>query len=307
MSSRLSDFSLQRSWVTIGSFDGVHLGHQYLVRKLVDGAHAAGSQAVIITFNPHPAVFFKRVSASNLLSSPEERESLLCTLGVDKVITLSFDASVANLTAEQFVQMMKEYLGIEHLQAGADFALGKNRTGTMLELARLGTPLGIEVEIVPPFVMDGKVVSSSLIRLLLQSEQVKEANTMLGRPYALTGEVVHGEARGSRLGFPTANMQIPAERLLPANGIYATRAIIDGESYPSVTNIGIRPTFDHPLSAPRVEPYLMNVDGDFYGKRLTLEFIEFLRPEIKFPDAASLIRQINRDVEKAREVLAHDA
>jgi len=283
------------------------LGHQYLVRKLVDGAHAAGSQAVIITFNPHPAVFFKRVSASNLLSSPEERESLLCTLGVDKVITLSFDASVANLTAEQFVQMMKEYLGIEHLQAGADFALGKNRTGTMLELARLGTPLGIEVEIVPPFVMDGKVVSSSLIRLLLQSEQVKEANTMLGRPYALTGEVVHGEARGSRLGFPTANMQIPAERLLPANGIYATRAIIDGESYPSVTNIGIRPTFDHPLSAPRVEPYLMNVDGDFYGKRLTLEFIEFLRPEIKFPDAASLIRQINRDVEKAREVLAHDA
>lgn len=307
MPSRLSDFSLQRSWVTIGSFDGVHLGHQFLIRKLVEGAHSAGCRAVIITFDPHPAVYFKRVPASNLLSSPEERESLICSLGIDQVITLRFDAEVANLSAEEFVTLMKRHLGLEHLLAGVDFALGKNRTGTIAELTRIGLPLDIHVEVVPPFVLNGQIVSSSQIRQLLQSEQVRAANTLLGRPYSLTGEVVHGEARGSRLGFPTANMQIPSERLLPSNGIYATWAIIDGRPYPSATNVGVRPTFDHSLPAPRVEPYLMDTDGDFYGKELRLEFIEFLRPEIKFPDATSLIKQINQDVEKAREVLEHDA
>ncbi len=307
LSSRLIDFSLQRSWVTIGSFDGVHLGHQYLVRKLVEGAHAAGCEAVIITFDPHPAVFFKRVPASNLLTSPEERESLLYQLGADQVITLRFDASVANLTAPEFLSLMKDHLGIEHLLAGIDFALGKNRTGTIPELIRLGIPLGIDVEIVTPLLVDDLAVSSSQIRQMLQTGELRVANEMLGRPYSLSGQVVHGEARGARLGFPTANMQIPAERLLPANGVYVTRAIIEGKIYGSVTNIGISPTFNNPLPSPRVEPFLLDVNDDFYGDLLKLEFIEFLRPEIKFPDTQSLIQQINLDVLKAREVLAHDA
>ena len=273
------------------------------MHRLVNGAHAAGCHAVVITFDPHPAVFFKRVPASNLLSSPTEREDLLRSLGVDQVITLRFDESVANLSALEFVTLMKKYLGIEHLLAGSDFALGKNRSGTIPELTRIGAQLDIDIEVVHPQLINDRVISSSAIRQLLQSEQVHAANEMLGRPYSLTGEVVHGEARGSRLGFPTANMQIPAERLLPANGIYATCAVIDGKSYLSATNVGVRPTFDHPLPAPRVEPFLMDADGDFYGKLLKLEFIEFLRPEIKFPDTASLIRQIKMDVEKAREVL----
>ena len=305
MPSILTEFSLKRSWITIGSFDGVHLGHQSLIKRLVEGARKENCISVVLTFDPHPAVFFKRAAEASLLTSADEREDLLHSLGVDQVITLRFDSSVANLSARDFVIQLKEHLGIRHLLAGVNFALGKDRTGDLTTLNRLGNELGLEVEVIPPFVLKGEIVSSSLIRQLLQSEQLSKANKLLGRPYRLSGQVVHGEARGSRLGFPTANMQIRADRLVPSNGVYVTRAIVNGHAYGAVTNIGVRPTFENPLATPRVEPHVLDVSDNFYDQQLDLEFIEFLRPEIKFPDTKSLIDQINLDIQKAREVLAH--
>lgn len=305
MPSSLFDFSIQRSWVTIGSFDGVHMGHRSLVRRLVEGARKDHCQAVVITFDPHPAVFFKRAAVSALLSSVEERESLLCSLGVDRVITLRFDASVANLTAVEFVQEMKEHLGLIHLVTGVDFALGKDRGGTVDVLTRLGSQMGYTIETVPPFELGGQVVSSSQIRQLLRSEQLAAANASLGRPYRLSGKVVHGEARGKRLGFPTANMQIDPERLIPSDGVYVTRAVINGIAYDAVTNIGTNPTFPNELSTSRVEPHFLDVREDFYGQILALDFLEFLRPEIKYDNVQDLIDQIRRDIQKTREVLAN--
>jgi len=307
VASNLSDFSLKQSWVTIGSFDGVHLGHQSLIRQLAEGAHRDGALAVVITFDPHPAVYFKRVSSANLLTSIEERENFLCSLGVDRVITLRFDASVANLSPLEFMQQMKQHLGIVHLLAGMDFALGKNRAGTLEVLEQIGAEMGCTVDGIPPLTIDGQIVSSSQIRQFLQCEQLEHANAWLGRPYRLGGQVVHGEARGSRLGFPTANMQISPERLIPSDGVYVTRALINGQVFDSVTNIGTNPTFANELTSSRVEPHFLDVREDFYGHKLELDFLEFLRPEIKFPNAQALIDQINLDIQKAREVLTHDA
>jgi len=166
--------------------------------------------------------------------------------------------------------------------------------------------MDIVVEVVPPLKVDDQIVSSSLIRRMLKNQNLEGANHLLKRPYRLSGEVVHGEARGARLGFPTANMKIPPERLIPANGVYVTRALINDQCYKSVTSIGVRPTFENPLSEPRVEPHIIDVNDDFYGQPIQLDFLTFLRPEIKFPDAQSLIEQIKLDVEKAREVLSKD-
>lgn len=307
MSNQLSDYSFQHSWVTIGSFDGVHLGHQALIRKLVDEAHHANSPALVITFIPHPAVFFNRVPLAYSLTSPEERSILLESLGVDKVIQLEFNAALANLSAAQFMDLMKEHLGISHLLVGFNFALGKDRAGDVDTLKILGKQRGIEIEIIPPVTVSGEHISSSQIRALLQNHEIVEANRCLGRPYSLAGEVVHGEARGRRLGIPTANINVPGDRLIPGNGVYVTRARVNGDVYQSVTNIGIRPTFENPLPSPRIEPHLLDVKEDFYSQYMSLEFIEYLRPEMKFPDAQSLIQQINHDIQKAREILAHDA
>lgn len=307
MPSSLSDFSMQRSWVTIGSFDGVHLGHQALVRRLTHGAAVDQSQAVVITFDPHPSVFFKRVPPSNLLTSPEEREELLYSLGVDRVITLRFDESVANLSARDFMLQMKQHLGIAHLLTGVDFALGKDRLGDLTVLAQLGAEFDIGVETVPPTRIGDLIVSSSQVRHFLQSEQLATANAWLGRPYRLTGNVVHGEARGARLGFPTANMEIASDRLIPSDGVYVTRAYVNGKRFDAVTNIGTNPTFDNTLTSPRVEPHFLDVRDNFYDQKLDLDFLEFLRPEIKFSDTQSLIDQINLDIQKAREVLSHGA
>lgn len=307
MTSHLSDYSFESSWVTIGSFDGVHLGHQALIRNLVDGAHQAGSPAIVITFNPHPAVFFNRVPLAYSLTSPDERALLIESLGVNQVIQLAFTADLADTTAIQFMDAMKKYLGLSHLLVGFNFTLGKNRSGNVDTLKILGSERGIDVQVVSPVAIEGEFISSSQIRGFLQNNNVKDANRWLGRSYTLSGEVVHGEARGRRLGIPTANINVPPDRLIPGNGVYVTRAKVNGDVYQSVTNIGIRPTFENPLPAPRIEPHLLDVKEDFYSQHMQLEFIDFLRPEIKFPDAESLIKQINEDILKAREVFAHDA
>lgn len=305
LTTDFTELKLDKSWVTVGSFDGVHLGHQALAQHLVTGAHEAGCPSVVITFYPHPAVFFGRSNQAYTLTSPEERNELLKNLGVDHVITLKFDEQVANLTPLNFMTMLKEKLGVQYFLIGFNFALGRDRTGDLDSLQQIGRLLNYQIEVIPPFKFDGEVISSSQIRTLLQDAQLEKANHFLGRPYSLEGKVIHGEHRGNRLGFPTANLDIAPDRLLPAKGVYATRAFVNEKKYTAVTNIGVRPTFANPLEFPRVEPHLLDLQEDLYGDFLKLELIEYLRPEETFNSPTELIAQVNRDIEKTKEVINH--
>ncbi len=299
----LREKNIHGSWVAIGAFDGVHRGHRALFDHLVNGARQSACKAVAITFDPLPGVFFKRVTAGNALSTIAERVELINTLGVDEVIVLKFTQALADIDALSFMKGLKDSIDLRHLLAGHNFTLGKDRDGTVARLREIGKEIGYEVEVLDPVKDGGENISSSSIRRLLHNGDIVKANRFLGRPYAVAGQVVHGEHRGSKLGFPTANVAVPAERLLPAMGVYACRAFIDGKVYLAVTNVGVRPTFDSPLPAPRVEPHLLDTDEQFYGKYLNLEFHEYLRPEQKFPDSQALISQITKDVETTRRLL----
>lgn len=305
MIKAFEDLNIEHSWVTVGSFDGVHLGHQSLAHDLVTQAHQHNSQALVVTFNPHPAVFFKRVPLAYSLTSPQERERLLGNLGIDQVITIDFGQQIASLSARDFMQAMKEKLGITHLVVGFNFALGHGRSGDLPTLQALGLELGYSVDIISPFKMDGEIISSSQIRKLLGDGQLSQANQCLGRPYSLEGPVIHGEHRGNRLGIPTANLDISPDRLLPARGVYASKVHVGGKIFTAVTNIGVRPTFANPLENPRVEPHILVLEEDLYGKYLKLELIEYLRPEKAFDSPEELITQVNQDIRKTRELIDH--
>jgi riboflavin kinase/FMN adenylyltransferase len=302
----LKEASTQRAWVTIGAFDGVHKGHQTLFSKLIEGAKQANCPCIAITFDPLPALFFSRIKTDQVLTTIRERVALIKSMGVDQVIVLKFTREFANVEAEAFMTEVKKNLGVEKLLAGYNFALGKNNTGTVTFLKKIGDHLGFEVEVVPPIRHGLEIISSSNIRQLLKNGEVAKASTFLGRHYYLQGRVVHGEHRGGKLGIPTANLSIPDERLLPAIGVYATLAHVNKKIFLSVTNVGVRPTFDNPLPVPRVEPHLLDTNETYYGKTLKLEFIRYIRPEVRFPDSRALVEQIQQDIKKTREILSND-
>ncbi|MBA4384575.1 MAG: hypothetical protein C0410_07545 [Anaerolinea sp.] len=297
----------QNAWLTIGSFDGVHLGHQALIKGLVEHARADVSPALVITFWPHPATFFKRAPLAWALTSPEERRELLCALGVADVLTLRFDQELANLSALQFMQNLKDRLGLKGLMVGPNFALGKGREGTIHRLAEIASELDFKLEVIQPLTGTEGMISSSQIRTDLLEGRVKPAAHKLGRPYMLTGKVVHGEHRGTGLGVPTANLSHQPERLIPGNGVYVTCARVNGTTYASVTNIGVRPTFDNPLPDARIEPHILDIDEQLYGQDLSLEFIDYLRPEIKFENSKELVTQIQKDIQKTRAHFDNDS
>lgn len=297
----------QNTWLTIGSFDGVHLGHQALIKGLVDHAHADGSPALVITFWPHPATFFKRAPLAWALTLPEERRELLCALGVEDVLTLHFDQALADLSALQFMQQLKDRLGLKGLMVGPNFALGKGREGNLLRLAEIASELDFNLEIAQPLTGSEGMISSSQIRTDLLEGRVKPATQKLGRPYMLSGKVVHGEHRGTGLGVPTANLDHQPERLIPGNGVYVTQALVNGRVFASVTNIGVRPTFDNPLPEARIEPHILDIDAQLYGQDLSLEFVDYLRPEIKFESSKELVAQIQKDIQKTRAHFDNDS
>lgn len=299
----LDNVRLTGAWVTIGSFDGVHLGHQAIIRRLVEGAHAAGLPAVVVTFFPHPAKVLRGNGSPFYLSTPEEQAELLAGLGVDVTITLTFNPELAALTARQFIQQLADALHLRRLLVGHDFALGHGREGTFEVLEALGLQFGYEIEAITPFLLDGELVSSSRIRELLSQTNVALAARLLGREYAVEGKVVPGDGRGRTIGIPTANLELWKERLLPGRGVYATRATFEGQEYPSVTNIGLRPTFENEAVLLRLETHLLDFQQDLYGKTIRLAFTEFLRTEQKFSSIQALIDQIQSDIQTARKVL----
>lgn len=305
----LDNLKLDRSWLTIGVFDGVHRGHQVILRRLVAGAHAEGLPAVVVTFFPSPAVVLRDLRDPVYLSMPDERAELLAALGVDEVVTLEFNRQLASLPAADFMAWMKTRLGVVHLCAGFDFALGHGREGNLPMLKQIGDQLGYAVTVVDP-VADPQngAISSSRIRNLVANGEVRTAADLLGRRYAVHGVIAHGDGRGHGLGFPTANIAIPQQRLSPGFGIYATWITLRGQRFPSVTSIGVRPTFEQAPVAPRIEAHILDLPGDpnLYDQPVRLEFVEYLRPEMRFSQVQDLIDQIHQDIQHSREVFSRD-
>jgi len=304
----LRDFSKQivdRSQVAVGTFDGVHRGHTALLSQMVQAAHAQGQSAVVVSFWPHPVVVLKRIKGPVALTMPDERADLLGALGVDVVITLEFTPELAQLTADAFMAMLAERTRLTGLWVGADFALGKDRLGTASYLAALGQQLGYQVQTFTPIMLGERPISSTRIRTSLADGKVEQVGQLLGRWYSVSGAVIHGDGRGRKINIPTANISLPAEKLLPGVGVYATRTWVSGKSYPSVTNVGMRPTFYDGVLIPQIETHLLHFSSDLYDQIVRLEFVAFLREEQKFPSVDVLVNQIHHDAELAEEILTH--
>ena len=302
----LQDVSLQNSWLTIGVFDGVHRGHQEILKILTAGAQTDGAPAVVLTFHPHPAVTLVGRVNLKLLSTPEERADLFAAHGVDVVVTHLFDRELADTTAYDFMVLLKKHLGITHLVLGYDVALGKGREGTSTRLTEIGRELGYTVEVVSALSDESRVISSTEIRKLVGGGNVAEAARLLGYPYSLRGRVIHGEARGRTINTPTANIDYAPEKLLPANGIYACWAYVgdDASPYRAAVNVGSNPTFTPDKKTTNVEAHLLDFDREIYGQEVKLEFVSRLRDELKFSSVDALIEQIWVDIARTREILA---
>ncbi len=299
----LDELHLENGWLAVGVFDGVHRGHQQILKKLTAGAREAHAPAVVLTFWPHPATVLGRGEVK-CLTAPDERAELLGSYGVDFVVTHPFDLSVANLSAREFVTRLKQHLGVRHLLMGYDFALGKGREGNAARLAELGRELDYTTDVIEAVSDESGVISSTEIRKLVSLGDVADAAKLLGHPYALHGPVIHGDGRGRKINFPTANLNYPEEKLIPSNGIYVCRARVKGSRYAAAVNIGVRPTFENEAKKPMVEAYLLDFDQDIYGEDVRLEFVARLRDELKFESVDALVEQMQRDVEKTREVLS---
>jgi riboflavin kinase/FMN adenylyltransferase len=290
--------------VTIGVFDGVHAGHQALIANIVRQARASHMRSVVITFFPHPDRVLHGLTGRHYLTTPDERELLLRDLGVDHVYTLRFDERLRQVRAAQFVDLLVTRLHMRSLWVGADFALGYKREGDVAFLRQQGEQRGFTLQTIE-LLYDAHTrrISSTSIREALAAGDVALAAHDLGRPYTVSGEVVHGQARGRSIGYPTANIAVWEELVIPANGVYAGWASIEGDvnRYAAATNVGQRPTFDG--SGVTVEAYLLDFEGDLYGKRLTFSFEKRLRPELKFTSIEALIAQIDADAEATRQLL----
>ena len=286
--------------VALGNFDGFHKGHQAVVGRAVERARAEGRPALVATFDPHPVRYFRPDTPPFRLTSLNQRERLFADAGADAMIVFPFNATLASLTAEQFV--VERLAGVAGVVTGEDFTFGKGRGGNVDVLAELGSRHGFVAEAVAP-VDDGiEAVSSSRIRDALQSGDCETATRLLTRPFAVEGVVQHGDKNGRKLGFPTANIDM-ASYLRPLYGIYAVRGRLpDGTMRDGVANLGIRPTFDPPKEL--LEPFLFDFSGDLYGQTIEVEFHAFIRAEAKFDTLDALVSRMEHDSEIARSLLA---
>ena len=295
------DLACRESALTVGSFDGIHLGHLSLIDQLVAQAKRESRVSGLVTFYPHPASVLHPQQPTLYLTTPGEKTALLEPLGLDWLAVLLFTPELAAMSSRAFVQCLFGQVNMRDLWVGVDFALGHGREGDSAALQSLGDEMGFHVHQVPYVTQDGNKVGSTRIRSLLRHGRVEEAARLLGRCYTVSGEVVRGAQRGRCIGFPTANVSVRPDRVIPANGIYATLAYLGSECYPSVTNVGVRPSFDD--GEQSVEAHLLDYEGDLYGCDLVVAFVAYLRAERRYPDIQDLIVQIGRDVEEAREIL----
>jgi riboflavin kinase/FMN adenylyltransferase len=285
--------------LTLGVFDGLHLGHQLIVQTVVDRARAAGATPTVITFDPHPRAVLHPESAPPLLQTLDQKVEALGLLGVEQVIVVRFDREFASVGAEDFLRdVVRERLQAKEVYLGSGFAFGRGREGDINLLRRVSGELGFAAGEVPEVRLRGQRISSSRVRQHLAEGRVNLARRMLGRPYGVEGRVVRGAERGRTLGFPTANLQ-PQNRVIPRRGVYVTATLIEGAWRRSVTNVGSRPTFESD-GTPSVETYVMGWDGDLYGDVVRVRFLHRLRDERRFASIEELKKQINQDAARAR-------
>lgn len=284
--------------VTIGKFDGVHRGHQYLVGLLLERARARDLASVVVTLYPHPITVLRPGTLVTYLCSLEERLDLLRALGVDSVGVLPFTSELAQLSYREFMALLVEQLDLRLLLVGPDFALGRDREGTVERLRALGAERGFAVDVVSRLDEDDAKVGSGAVRKALAEGEMESVTRLLGRPFALRGPVVRGEERGQKIGFPTANIAVAPDLAIPKFGVYVTRAYLGESTYGSVTNIGERPTFG--AGRPTIETHMLDFEGVTYERGLRIELLHRLRDEQRFSGVDELVAQIGRDVDAAR-------
>jgi riboflavin kinase/FMN adenylyltransferase len=287
--------------LTIGVFDGVHAGHRYLLEKLQWQAAEKNLLSGVVTFNPHPQSVVHSQNKLLWLSAPEDRVKSLQRLGINLVAVLTFTPEVSKLSAREFMSLVKKQLRMRSIMVGSDFALGRGREGNIHLLRALGLEMNFSVEVIPPYAINGEIVSSTLVRQALTKGDVEKVRSLMGRYFQIRGKVVTSDKRGQILGFPTANLDIKPQQALPGNGIYATITQVGDKQFHSATNIGTRPTFGG--GEKTVETYLLNYRGDLYSKEVRVEFVQKLRDEQRFPSSKELKAQIKQDVREIDAIL----
>ena len=288
--------------LTIGNFDGQHLGHRALLRDVVQRARNVGGTPMVLTFDPHPVKVLAPHVNLRFLATPEDKLACFRDAGIVEVLFLEFTTAFAALTPDQFMQLvLRDGIGVKELFVGEHFAFGKGRAGRIADLVRFGREAGFRVHPVQPLRVDGEIVSSTRVRHLIKSGDVRGASRCLGRYYALKGGVVSGEQRGRTLGWPTANLTLPADRVIPADGVYATRTLWGDRSFESVSYIGTRPTFG--AGERLLEVSLLDARENLYRQAIRVEFVERVRGDQTFQSAEELSARIERDVEAARQAL----
>jgi riboflavin kinase/FMN adenylyltransferase len=292
--------------VTIGNFDGLHLGHQAMLARLQDVARSRGLPTCVLSFEPHPREFFTPEQAPARLSSLREKAECLRRIGIDRLHVFRFDRAFSALTAEAFIeQVLGRTLQARYVLVGDDFRYGAKRAGDFALLGSLGHSLGFDAEYLPTVEVAGERASSTAVRQALAAGELDHAARLLGRPYSISGRVVHGDKLGRDIGFPTANIQLKHNRP-PLLGIFAVEVCgLNGEPLPGVASLGKRPTVKNPDAAPVLEVHLFDFNAEIYGRRVRVDFLHKLRDEAKYPDLDSLIAQIRRDVDNAKQFLAN--
>jgi len=284
--------------LTVGSFDGVHLGHIDVIKHVVAAAQETDSQSALITFEPHPRCVLDPGNCPQSITTLQEKLALIEAAGIEHAIVLRFDRELASLSPQEFIDRLAAVMELRRWVIGYDFAFGRGRTGSAHWLREHGH----QVEVVPPFKVDGHDLHSSEVRRLITAGDVDRANKLLAREYAMAGPVEAGEKVGRRLGFPTANIAVEPNKLIPALGAYAGRARAPEGDFVAALSVGYRPTFGG--TQLRVEAFLLDFEGDLYQQRLELRFVRYLHPDIKFPGTDKLVQQLKQDVADTRRIVA---
>lgn len=286
--------------MALGFFDGIHIGHAALMNMIIKRAREYDAEPAVLTFDVHPdsLVFKKNVP---LINSADDRERILSRcFGIDDVVVVHFSQSVMHMDWKVFIDELIDDMDLCHIVVGHDFKFGYKGLGTAEKLKEYCAQRGVGCDIIPPVCKDGVVVSSTLIRGLIESGEIEKANEYLGRPHTLTDVVRSGYHLGTQMGTPTINMRFPDGVIIPRHGVYAAKAYVDGEEYMSVTNVGVRPTVSED-GGVNVESFLLDFTGNLYGRLVRLDFYKFMRPERKFDDIDELAAQIKHDAESTRE------
>lgn len=289
--------------LAIGEFDGIHLGHQEVIKRAITTAERLRIPASIMTFHPHPKEVLGQEKYAELLTPIQYKQSVLSRMGVDTMYLVAFNSDLMKVTPEEFVEQMLVPMKVNTVIVGFDFTFGYRGAGTPDTLCELAKGR-FTVEIIRPFHQDGIKVSSTLVREHLNEGHIEKVSALLDRPYSVTGTVVTGDGRGSKIGFPTANIELSEAFVIPVLGVYAVRVTIDGEVHDAVMNVGKKPTFVDNLERPTLEAHLFDFSQQIYGKAVTVQFLSFLRPERKFGSVDELVAQIRSDADQARSILA---